>query len=79
MDISIRPRRLRENPVLRRMVQETRLSVDQLIYPLFVCEGEGVREEISSMPGQFRFSVDTLLEELLLVRKLSIPALMLQE
>ncbi len=51
--------------------------MDQLIYPLFVCEGEGVREEISSMPGQFRFSVDTLLEELQLVRKLSIPAVML--
>ncbi len=77
MDISFRPRRLRENPVLRRMVQETRLSVDQLIYPLFVCEGEGVKEEISSMPGQFRFSVDTLLEELQLVRELSIPAVML--
>ena len=59
------------------MVQETRLSVDQLIYPLFVCEGEGVKEEISSMPGQFRFSVDTLLEELQLVRELSIPAVML--
>ena len=77
MDISFRPRRLRENPVLRRMVQETRLSVDQLIYPLFVCEGEGVREEISSMPGQFHFSVDTLLEELQQLRKLSIPAVML--
>ena len=59
------------------MVLETRLSVDQLIYPLFVCEGEGVKEEISSMPGQFRFSVDTLLEELQLVRELSIPAVML--
>ncbi len=58
-----RPRRLRENPILRRMVRETRLSVDQLIYPLFVREGKGIREEISSMPGQFRFSPDMLVEE----------------
>ena len=60
----IRPRRLRENPILRRMVRETRLSVDQLIYPVFVVEGEGIREEIFSMPGQFRYSQDTLIEEL---------------
>ena len=77
MDIQFRPRRLREHPVLRRMVQETRLSVDQLIYPMFVCEGEGIREEILSMPGQFRFSVDTLLDELQQVQELSIPAVML--
>jgi porphobilinogen synthase len=77
MDIQFRPRRLREHPVLRRMVQETRLSVDQLIYPMFVCEGEGIREEILSMPGQFRFSVDTLLDELQQIRELSIPAIML--
>ena len=58
------------------MVRETRLSSDQLIYPLFVLEGQGIREEIPSMPGQFRFSVDTLLEELKSVRDCSIPAVM---
>ncbi len=72
-----RPRRLRENPILRRMVRETRLSVDQLIYPLFVREGKGIREEISSMPGQFRFSPDMLMEELRSVQELSIPAVIL--
>ncbi len=59
------------------MVQETRLSVDQLIYPVFVREGKGIREEIPSMPGQYRFSPDTLVEELQLVRELSIPAVIL--
>ena len=73
----VRPRRLRENPILRRMVRETRLSTDQLIYPVFVAEGEGIREEISSMPGQFRFSQDTLIEELQQVQELSVPAVIL--
>ncbi len=70
----VRPRRLRENPVLRKMVRETRLGADQLIYPVFVREGRGIREEISSMPGQFRFSIDMLLEELKSVRDCAIPA-----
>ncbi len=60
MNLSIRPRRLRENPVLRGMVRETRLSPDALIYPIFVREGAGVREEIPSLPGQVRYSPDTL-------------------
>lgn len=55
-----RPRRLRTNPALRNMVRETRPCTDQLIYPLFVREGTGVEEEISSLPGQFRYSPDTL-------------------
>ncbi len=59
------------------MVQETRLSVDQLIYPVFVREGKGIREEIPSMPGQYRFSLDTLVEELQSVTELSIPAVIL--
>ena len=59
-----RPRRLRENSILREMVSETSLRADQLIYPMFVCEGQGIRQEIPSLPGQFRFSVDLLLEEL---------------
>jgi porphobilinogen synthase len=72
-----RPRRLRENPILRRMVRESRLQAEQMIYPVFVREGSGIREEISSMPGQYRFSVDTLIDELKLVQSLSIPAVML--
>ena len=57
MNLSIRPRRLRENPVLRGMVRETRLSPDALIYPIFVREGAGVREEIPSLPGQVRYTI----------------------
>jgi porphobilinogen synthase len=70
----IRPRRLRENPVLRRMVRETRLSVDQLIYPVFVRSGDRIREEIVSMPGQYRYSVDMVLNELRATRDLGVPA-----
>lgn len=61
MNLINRPRRLRGTPILRRMVRETRLSADALIYPLFVREGSGIREEISAMPGQYRYSCDTLL------------------
>ena len=53
-----RPRRLRRSPALRRLVRETRLSPDQLVAPLFVRKGRGVREEISSLPGVFRLSPD---------------------
>ncbi|HID10304.1 MAG TPA: porphobilinogen synthase [Candidatus Latescibacteria bacterium] len=59
----IRMRRLRGSENIRALVRETRLSVDDLIYPLFVVHGRRVREPISSMPGQFRFSVDELLKE----------------
>ena len=58
-----RPRRLRRTDTLRALVRETRLSPDQLIYPLFVCEGEGIKREIGSMPGCFNFSVDELIGE----------------
>lgn len=63
-----RPRRLRSSQVLRNMVRETRVSADSLIYPMFIAEGTGVKEEIPSMPGQFRYSIDTMdgaFEELL--------------
>jgi len=53
-----RPRRLRRTENLRRMVRETRLSPDDFIYPLFVVPGSGVAKPISSLPGQFNFSVD---------------------
>lgn len=57
-----RMRRLRRNPTLRRMVRETALSVDHVIMPLFVRPGDGVRKPISSMPGNYQYSVDTLTE-----------------
>ena len=56
-----RPRRIREQAPLRRMVRETQLSVDHFIYPLFVVPGDGVRHEIQSMPGNFHLSIDRLL------------------
>jgi porphobilinogen synthase len=59
------------------MVKETRLSVDQLIYPLFVRPGQGVRREIVSMPGQFQFSVDELIAECGRVVELGIPSVLL--
>src|SRR6516165_5416622 len=60
---TIRLRRLRHNPLLRRMVRETALSIDDLIYPLFVRPGRGVKKEIASMPGNYQLSVDRLVEE----------------
>ncbi|MCC3565605.1 MULTISPECIES: porphobilinogen synthase [unclassified Microcoleus] len=62
--IAIRPRRLRRTPGLRRMVRENHLTVDDLIYPMFVMEGEGQKVEIASMPGCYRFSLDLLLTEI---------------
>ncbi len=60
----IRPRRLRKNETIRNMVAETAVNPDSLVYPMFVVEGESVKEEIPSMPGQFRFSIDEILKEL---------------
>lgn len=61
MEMINRPRRLRSSDVLRTMVRETRMSKSSLIYPAFVVEGEGRKEEIASMPGQYRYSVDQIL------------------
>jgi porphobilinogen synthase len=72
-----RPRRLRRTENLRRMVRETRLSVDNLVYPMFVMPGEKVKNPVGSMPGVFQFSVDQLLEELKSVAELRIPAVLL--
>lgn len=58
-----RPRRLRRNNQMRSLIRETRLSPEQFIYPLFVKPGKGVREEVPSMPGVFRLSVDQLADE----------------
>ncbi len=68
MDMRVRPRRLRYGEMLRKMVRETRVDPSSLIYPIFVKEGTGIVEEIPTMPGQYRYSVDTMekkLEELL--------------
>jgi len=72
-----RPRRLRRNENLRRMIRETVLTVDHLIYPLFVMPGKAVKNPIRSMPGVFQFSVDELLGEIKTVVELNIPAVLL--
>ncbi|MGD1716078.1 porphobilinogen synthase [Dapis sp. BLCC M172] len=59
-----RPRRLRRTPALRRMVEENQLTVNDLIYPLFVMEGEGQKVEVVSMPGSYRYTLDLLLKEI---------------
>jgi porphobilinogen synthase len=72
-----RLRRLRQTEPLRRMVRETRLSPADLVYPLFVVPGKDRKEEIGSMPGQSRWSVDLLVKEASEVRLLGIPAVIL--
>ena len=72
-----RPRRLRESPLLRRMVRETRLGVENLILPLFAVHGRGVRDPISSMPGVSRLSLDELLKEAKDAASMGIPAILL--
>jgi porphobilinogen synthase len=74
---SIRPRRLREKPLVRNLVRETTLAVNDLMYPLFVVHGRGVREPIGSMPGQSRLSVDELVKECKDVAGMGIPAVLL--
>ena len=72
-----RPRRLRQNDAFRRMIRETRLSVDDLILPLFAIDGKGVKNPIDSMPGHFQLSIDNLLKTSKKACKLGIPAVML--
>ncbi|MCC6208846.1 MAG: porphobilinogen synthase, partial [Gammaproteobacteria bacterium] len=72
-----RPRRMRRNAFSRRLMREARLSVDDLIYPVFVLDGERRREAVSSMPGVERLSIDELLREAEAVAALGIPALAL--
>ena len=72
-----RPRRLRESALLRKMVRETTLRVDGLMYPLFVTHGRGVREPIASMPPHARLSIDELLRECKDAAALGIPAVLL--
>ncbi len=72
-----RPRRMRRDAFSRRLMREHRLSADDLIYPVFVREGEGLREPVASMPGVERLSLDALLHEAEACLKLGIPALAL--
>jgi porphobilinogen synthase len=72
-----RPRRLRRTPALREMVRETRLAPTDLVYPLFVRHGKGVKAEIASMPAQYHFSPDTLLEEVGAARSEGVRAVLL--
>jgi porphobilinogen synthase len=74
---TVRPRRLRQTSEVRRMVRETHLSPADFIYPLFIVHGEGVRQEVPSMPGVYQQSVDTLAREAEDLHRLDVPAVML--
>ena len=76
-NLPIRPRRLRRTENIRRMARETRLSTDNLIAPLFVMDGTGEREEVSSMPGTHRHTIDRLVEKAKTLDALGIPAVAL--
>jgi len=77
MELLQRSRRLRGSEALRRMVRETRADASSLIYPAFVVEGKGVKEEIPSMPGQYRWSLDRFPEKLEELQKAGVGSLML--
>ena len=64
MEMTIRPRRLRGNEKIRKMARETRIDKSALIYPLFVKEGQNIKEEIPTMPGQYRYSLDCVSQKL---------------
>ena len=72
-----RPRRLRKDANFRRMIRETKLSVDNFVYPLFATFGKDVKKPISSMPGNFQMSVDHLVKEVQKAKDLGIPAVLL--
>lgn len=74
---SIRPRRLRLNPALRRMVRETTLAPVDFVYPLFVTHGHNLKSEIGSMPGAYQWSIDLLADEVEQIANLNIPAVIL--
>ena len=77
MEMIHRARRLRRSPVLRKMVRETRMDKSSLIYPMFVMEGSNIKQEIPTMPGQYRYSVDRLPEALEEVAEAGVPSVML--
>ncbi len=72
--LKIRPRRMRISENIRSMVRETNLSVKDFVYPIFVIAGENLKEEISSMPGCYRLSVDNAVELAKKISSLGIPA-----
>ena len=72
-----RPRRLRVNKAIRSLVRETKLNVEDLIYPLFIVEGENIKNEISSLPDVYHFSVDMLEDEIKEIRELGIEHVLL--
>src|SRR5258706_15810260 len=72
-----RPRRLRRTEAIRSLVRETRLTPDCLILPLFVCEGHGVRREVSSVPGVFQLSVDEAVKEAAAAKADGVPGVLL--
>ena len=77
MELSIRPRRLRSSDTLRRMVRETRVSPESLIYPLFIVEGENLVEPIPSLDGQWRYSPDRVCEAVEACRKAGVNKVLL--
>ena len=76
MDLTMRPRRLRTSETLRKMVRETRMDKASLMYPMFVMDGENKVEEIPSLPGQFRYTVDRMDEELERLMKAGVSSVM---
>lgn len=72
-----RARRLRRTEAIRSLVRETVLTVDDFIYPLFICEGKGIKEEITSMPGIYRFSLDRVIDEVREATELGLKAFIL--
>ena len=77
MELSIRPRRLRSSDTLRRMVRETRVSPESLIYPLFIVEGENIVEPIPSLDGQWRYSPDRVCEAVAACRAVGVNKVLL--
>ena len=77
LSLTQRPRRLRRTEAIRRLVRETRLTPDCFIYPLFVCDGEGVRREVSSMPGVYQLSTDEAVREAEAARADGVPGVIL--
>jgi porphobilinogen synthase len=77
LNLTRRPRRLRRTEAIRGLVRETRVTPDSLIYPMFVCEGQGVRREVSAMPGVYQLSVDQAVAEASAARAEGIPGILL--
>src|SRR6266545_3034384 len=77
LTLARRPRRLRRTGAIRGLVRETHLTADAFIYPLFVCEGHGVRREVPSMPGVYQLSVDEAVKEAAAAKADGVPGVLL--